>query len=293
MPESASVHIPVMSEEVLEWLQPRPGQVLVDGTFGGGGHTRLLAERVGPAGKIIALDRDPQALAAAIPALADLPVQAIQADFRHLGTVLKHLGIEAVDGILVDLGMSSDQLADESRGFSFQGTGDLDLRFDPTAGQPAWQLIERMSAEDLANLIYEYGEERFSRRIARRIVERRGGQRLRSASAMADLVRSCVPRSRKHPIDPATRTFQALRIAVNDELGALDDLLRNAVRVLRPGGRLAVISFHSLEDRRVKQAFRDNPEYMVLTKKPIRPYETEIRRNPRSRSARLRVAARI
>ena len=292
MHEPASVHIPVMPEEVLAWLQPMPGQTFVDGTLGGGGHTRLLAEKVGSSGLIVALDRDPRALAVAAETLADLPVKTVHADFRNIPAVLRELEIDAVDGILLDLGMSSDQLADEERGFSFQGAGELDLRFDPTVGQPAWQLIERLGAEELANLIYEYGEERFSRRIARRIMERRGRQRLRNSAELAELVRSCVPRSRNHPIDPATRTFQALRIAVNDEMGALDAALRDAVQVLRPGGRLAVISFHSLEDRRVKQAFRSNPQYVVLTKKPVRPYETEIRRNPRSRSAKLRVAAR-
>jgi len=291
MAEVPTLHVPVMSDEVLQWLQPQPGQVFVDGTLGGGGHTQLLAQKVGAAGCVVALDRDPRAIAAVEPRVAGLPVKTVHADFRDLAAVLRELQIGCVDGILLDLGMSSDQLADAQRGFSFQADGELDLRFDPTGGRPAWQLIEQLGADALANLIYEYGEERYSRRIARRIVECRGRQRLRSTRALAELVRSCVPRSRNHPIDPATRTFQALRIAVNDELGALEAALRDAAGVLRPGGRLAVISFHSLEDRRVKQMFRDNPQYVVLTKKPLRPYESEVRRNPRSRSAKLRVAA--
>lgn len=286
------IHVSVMPDEVIEWLRPEAGQVFVDGTFGAGGHTRRLAEKVGSAGRVIALDRDPQAIAAGQSRLGSLPVDLVHADYRDIPRVLAERQCAKVDGILLDLGMSSDQLADSQRGFSFQGDGELDLRFDPTLGVAAWELVEQLSAEQLANVIYQYGEERLSRRIARRIVERRARQRIRTTSQLADLVRSCVPRSRNHTIDPATRTFQALRIAVNDELGALEDALRFAPDVLRPGGRIAIISFHSLEDRPVKYAFRDDPRYVVLTRKPVRPYEIEIQRNPRSRSAKMRVAER-
>jgi 16S rRNA (cytosine1402-N4)-methyltransferase len=281
-----------MPDEVIEWLRPDAGRVFVDGTFGAGGHTRRLAEKVGPTGRVIALDRDPQAIAAGRTRLGELPVDLVHADYRDIPSVLNDRQSGRVDGILLDLGMSSDQLADAQRGFSFQGDGELDLRFDPTIGVPAWELVEELSAEQLANVIYQYGEERFSRRIARRIVERREKQRIRTTSQLAELVRSCVPRSRNHAIDPATRTFQALRIAVNDELGALEDALQFAPDVLKPGGRIAIISFHSLEDRRVKHAFRDDPRYVVLTRKPVRPYEIEIQRNSRSRSAKMRVAER-
>jgi 16S rRNA (cytosine1402-N4)-methyltransferase len=209
-----------------------------------------------------------------------------------MGQVLRDLALPLVDGVLLDLGLSSDQLADSSRGFSFQLEGELDLRFDATTGTPAWRLLQQLSAERLADLIYEFGEERFSRRIARRIVEQRARGEIRTAAQLAALVRTCVPRSKHHRIDPATRTFQALRIAVNDELGALEAALHQIPELLKPGGRVAVISFHSLEDRRVKQAFRADPRLVVLTKKPIRPYESEIQRNPRSRSAKLRVAER-
>lgn len=292
-PVMASQHQPVLLAEVLEWLAPRPGQTLVDGTLGGAGHTRAIAERVGPTGQVVALDRDPAALERARVALEGLPVRRVQANFCDLPEVFEQLGIPAVDGILLDLGLSSDQLADGERGFSFDAAGPLDLRFDPTEGEPASRLINRLKAEQLADLIYEYGEERFSRRIARAIVERRRDNPIRTAADLADLIRRVVPRSRKpQRIDPATRTFQALRIAVNDELKSLEIALRRLPNCLKPGGRLAVISFHSLEDRRVKEAFRDDPRYRALTRKPVVPSQSESEQNPRSRSAKLRVAER-
>lgn len=293
MTEFASRHVSVMLAEVVQWLDPRPGQTLVDGTLGGGGHTRALAARVGPEGCVIALDRDRAALAAAEQQLTGLPVKLVGANFCELPAVLAEVGVSAVDGVLLDLGLSSDQLADATRGFSFDAPGPLDLRFDPSAGRSAADLVNRLSAEALANLIYEYGEERFSRRIARAIVEQRRGQPLSTAVELAELVRRCVPRHGPGPrIDPATRTFQALRIAVNDELGSLDEALRVLPDCLRPGGRAAIISFHSLEDRRVKEAFRDDPRWQNLTKKPLRPSDAELADNPRARSAKMRVAAR-
>ena len=287
-----TTHVPVMSAEVLHWLAPQAGQTFVDGTLGGGGHTRLLAERVGPQGLVLALDRDAAALARAESALAGLPIKIAHANFTELPELLNQLGIPAVDGVLLDLGLSSDQLADRERGFSFEADGPLDLRFDTSAGTPAWRMLERIGERELADLIYEFGEERCSRRIARRVVERRRERPVRTAAELAELVRGCVPRSKNHDIDPATRTFQALRIAVNDELASLDDALRMLPNVLRPGGRLAIISFHSLEDRRVKQAFRDDPRLLILTKKPIGPNQPEVEQNARSRSARFRVAER-
>jgi 16S rRNA (cytosine1402-N4)-methyltransferase len=292
MDDSLSIHVPVLLEEVLSWVDPRPGQVMVDGTLGGGGHAAALAERVGREGLVIALDRDPAARARAERSLAGKSIKLVDADFRELPEVLAQLEIAAVDGIVLDLGLSSDQLADAARGFSFESTGPLDLRFDPTAGEPAWELIERLGESELADLIYQYGEERHSRRIARRVVERRTSGPIRTARDLAELVRRAVPAVRGERIDPATRTFQALRIAVNDELGALREALRSYADCLRPGGRLAVISFHSLEDRMVKEAFRDDPRYENLTRKPLRPGEAELARNPRARSAKMRVAAR-
>jgi 16S rRNA (cytosine1402-N4)-methyltransferase len=292
MDHGTPLHVPVMLDEVIHWLDPRPGQTFVDGTLGGGGHTEALARRLGTTGLVISLDRDARALAAAERRLAGMSVKLVHASFRELPQVLDQLQIAAVDGVVLDLGLSSDQLADSTRGFSFDSDGPLDLRFDTTIGEPAWQWIERVSATQLADVIYKYGEERASRRIARNIVEERAKTPIRTARQLADVVRRSVPRGRGR-IDPATRTFQALRIAVNDELGALQEALEKIPDCLARGGRVAVISFHSLEDRLVKEAFRDDPRYEVLTRKPVRPTEAEIERNPRSRSAKLRVAKRV
>ena len=293
MTDPVTVHIPVLLDEVVRWLDPRPGSVVVDGTAGGGGHARALAERVGSEGRVIALDRDPDALQRAEQNLKGLPVVLVHANFCDLPEVLQGLGIRFVDGVVLDLGLSSDQLADLARGFSFSASGPLDLRFDPTRGEPASRLVNRLSAEHLADLIQRYGEERYSRRIARAVVEFRRRKPIETAAELAEIVRRAVPPTKGlASIDPATRTFQALRIAVNDELKSLEIALRRIPDCLRPGGRFAVISFHSLEDRRVKEAFRDDPRCEVLTRKPIRPAEEEIARNPRARSAKLRVAAR-
>ena len=293
MTESLPAHVPVMLDQIVQWLDPHPGGVMVDGTLGGGGHTRALAECVGGDGTVIALDRDPAAIAAAEHNLAGMPVMVAQANFCDLPEVLEELEITAVDGIVMDLGLSSDQLEDTERGFSFSSPGPLDLRFDPTRGEPAWRLLGRLSVEKLADLIYRYGEERYSRRIARAIVERRRENPIRDAMELAQLVRRCIPRRPgRDRIDPATRTFQALRIAVNEELKSLEIALRRLPDCLRAEGRMAIISFHSLEDRRVKEAFRDDPRLRPLMTKPIRADEEEVARNPRSRSAKLRVAAR-
>jgi 16S rRNA (cytosine1402-N4)-methyltransferase len=289
------VHVPVLAAEILHWLDPQPGQIVVDGTLGGGGHTRLIAERVtggASEGFVLALDRDPAAIAAASRHLAGLPVKIAQANFCDLADVLDELEIEAVDSVLLDLGLSSDQLADGDRGFSFDATGLLDLRFNPEEGEPASRLLARLPERELADLIYQLGEERFSRRIARRIVETRQESPIQTAADLARIVRRCVPRS-ADKLDPATRTFQALRIAVNHELESLDLALARIPGCLKPGGRIAIISFHSLEDRRVKQAFRNDSRLEVLTKKPIRATDAEMHRNPRSRSAKLRVARRV
>jgi 16S rRNA (cytosine1402-N4)-methyltransferase len=283
----------VLLTEVVDWLAPQAGDVFVDGTLGSGGHTRALAERVGGEGRVLAFDRDPAARGAAEQRLRGLPVTLVDANFCELPEVLSQLAIPKVDGVLLDLGLSSEQLADSQRGFSFDSDGPLDLRFNPNEGRPAWEWLERLGADELAELIYKYGEERHSRQIARRIVERRRERPIRTAGELARLVRSCSGRSRGgQRIDPATRTFQALRIAVNDELKSLELALTRAPDCLRPGGRLAVISFHSLEDRRVKESFRDDPRFLALTRKPVRPTEAEVARNPRARSAKLRVAAR-
>jgi 16S rRNA (cytosine1402-N4)-methyltransferase len=283
----------VLPAEVLHWLDPQPGQVLVDCTVGAGGHTRLLAERVGPAGRVIGLDQDAAMLELARPRLAGLPVTLVHAGFEQLADVLREQGVTAAEGVLADLGVCSDQLDDAARGLSFQESGPLDMRMDPSRGETAADLLRRLPERDLADLIYQYGEERFSRRIARRIVEARQREPLATTEQLAELVRRCVPRAKGRPgLDPATRTFQALRIAVNDELGALERLLAQLPDCVRPGGRAVLISFHSLEDRRVKQAFRDKAVWEVLTKKPVQAGDDEVRANPRARSAKLRAARR-
>jgi len=289
----ATCHIPVMLAEVLEWLMPAPGKLLVDGTFGGGGHTAALAKLVSPAGRVLAMDLDDEAIERSQSVVESLPVDLAIGSYTKIPEMLKSYEIDRVDGILLDIGLSSDQLADEERGFSYQSQGTLDLRFDRSRGEAAWQLLARLDERSLANIIYQYGEERMSRRIARRIVAQRRENPIRTADQLADLVRSCVPRSRGHNIDPATRTFQALRIAVNQELASLEQALKRLPDCLNSGGRLAIISFHSLEDRLVKHAFRDDPRLEVLTKRPVRPSDTEVEQNPRARSAKLRVAERV
>jgi 16S rRNA (cytosine1402-N4)-methyltransferase len=294
MTDPSPAHVPVMLDQVVHWLDPRPSAVIVDGTVGGGGHTFTLAERVGPAGLVIGLDRDPAAIAAAGRNLAGMPVTLVQADFCDLPEVLAQLDIPEVDGALLDLGVSSDQLGDPQRGFSFSSAGPLDLRFDPLSGEPARRLVNRLSAERLADLIHRYGEERYSHRIAQAIVQQRHEKPIETALELAELIRRCVPPTAGgRRIDPATRTFQALRIAVNHELRSLEIALRRLPDCLRPQARLAVISFHSLEDRPVKEAFRGDPRLRVLTPKPVRPDVEEVARNPRARSAKLRVAQRV
>lgn len=290
---TASVHQPVLPDEILKWLAPRPGGTLVDGTLGGGGHTRLLASQVGKDGLVIGLDRDPAVVVRAETQLRGLPVAVAHANYADLPEVLAELNLEHVDGIVLDLGLSSDQLLDANRGFSFSAEGPLDLRFDPSSGQGASQLIARLGERQLADMIYRYGEERHSRRIARRIVKEREKQPIRTADQLARIIRASLPHFKTRPrIDPATRTFQALRIAVNEELKWLEVALERLPGCLSPGGRMAVISFHSLEDRLVKNAFRDDARLEGLTSKPLVASEREVAENPRARSAKLRVAER-
>ena len=293
MTAASSIHTPVLSAEVMSLLDIGPGMRVVDGTLGGGGHTRLFAEAVGPDGLVIAIDRDPAAIDRGARELAGLPVRFAQANYRDLPEVLDAVSLDRVDRVLLDVGLSSDQLADSGRGFSFDSDGPLDLRFDPTEGEPAWRLVNRMRPETLADLIHEFGEERFSRRIARRIATAREKEPIRSAREFARIVTSAIPRQYPPPrIHPATRTFQALRIAVNDELGVLDRLLAVAPDWLVPGGLLAIISFHSLEDRRVKTAFLADERVKRITRRAIQASPEEAEANPRSRSARLRIARR-
>jgi 16S rRNA (cytosine1402-N4)-methyltransferase len=288
---SPTRHVPVLPAEAMRLSAPRPGETWVDATVGGGGHTALIAAAVQPNGRVIGLDQDPGMLAAAAPRLVGLPVTLVPANFDQLFEVLAGQGIESVDGVFADLGFSSDQMNDPARGLSFKAEGPLDMRLNPTAGQSAADLVNTLSESALADVIYEFGEERYSRRVAKRIVERRKEKLLETTADLADVVRRAAPRS--GGIDPATRTFQALRIAVNDELGALDRLLALLPKVVKPGGRVGIISFHSLEDRRVKQAFKVAAVWQPVTKKPVEAGDAEVAANPRARSAKLRVAVRV
>jgi 16S rRNA (cytosine1402-N4)-methyltransferase len=276
---------------VIAWLAPQPGQVLVDGTVGAGGHAAALAHRVGPTGRVLGLDRDPEMLALAEAATAGLPVTLVRAPYSEVPGVLDEQGLAGVDGLLLDLGLSSDQLSWTRRGFSFTRDGPLDMRFDPDADVTAADLINGLEAEELADLFYTYGEERYSRRVARRVVEARRAGPIRTTAQLAEIVRRSIP-GKWGPIDPATRVFQALRIRVNAELDHLDAILARLGEVLNPGGRAVILSFHSLEDRRVKLAFRDDPRLKVLTRKVVTASTEEIRQNPRARSAKLRAAER-
>ncbi len=310
MPET--VHVPVLPAEVLALGDPKPGQIWVDGTAGGGGHARLIAEKliaqklvaegwdaggdsekqdVAP-GKLIAIDRDPRV----VERLAgELPENCMvrHSSYDDIPEVLTELGIEKVDGILLDLGLSSDQLADRERGFSFSADGPLDMRFDMTQGEAAWEWLQRVDERTLADTIYQYGEERFSRRIAKRIVDTRKENPIRNASELRELIYRSVPGKKHGRIDPATRTFQALRIAVNDELGILERALARLPGCLKPNGALLIISFHSLEDRLVKYAFRNDPMLEIVTRRPVQATAAETDRNSRSRSAKMRVARRL
>jgi 16S rRNA (cytosine1402-N4)-methyltransferase len=279
-----------MLEEALRLLDPKAGETWVDATAGAGGHSRRIAERLGLSGRLIALDQDPAMLAVAREALAGVPVELVHANFDQLPAVLAARGIEKVDGVFADLGFATDQMENAARGLSFRDDGPLDMRLDPTTGATAADYVNDLSEAALADLFREYGEERHSRRVARRIVERRKDRPFATTADLAEVVRNCVPRS--GGIDPATRVFQALRIAVNDELGALDRLLASLPGLVKPAGRAGIISFHSLEDRRVKHAFRDRAVWQTRTKKPVTPGDAELAANPRARSAKLRVAMR-
>lgn len=308
-PDDSSQHIPVLLAEVLTELRIRPGVSAIDATLGNGGHTAALLTRSAPDGRVLALDADPEALARVQPRLA-AEIDAgrlvlVHANFGNLAQVAQQHAFAPVDAILLDLGVSSPQLDTPERGFSFMHDGPLDMRLDPTGGISAADIVNTWDQDEIADIIYQYGEERRSRRIARRIVEKRP---FSSTKALADVVASAMGGRRASRIHPATRTFQALRIAVNAELEMLEQVLPQCLQVLRPGGRVAVISFHSLEDRIVKQWMNyeasdrisdpmhpmggvdRTPTLRIITKKPIVPTAAEVKQNPRSRSAKLRIA---
>jgi 16S rRNA (cytosine1402-N4)-methyltransferase len=308
-------HLPVLAEEVIEMLQPASGSLQIDATVGGGGHTERILEASDPDGRLLGLDADGAAIARVAQRLERFGDRLVlrQANFRELGAVAPAAGFGAVDGMLFDLGLSSFQLGDTERGFGFRAGGPLDMRFDATRGVSAAELLATLDATELTALFRRFGEEPYAPRIARAIVEARGAAPLTTAEELAALVERVAPRSApgRRRIHPATRVFQALRIAVNEELDALSEALAVAVDLLRPGGRLVVLSYHSLEDRIVKR-FLDaerkgcicppsvpvcvcgrTPRLRLVTHPSLTPTDAEIAANPRARSARLRAAERI
>jgi 16S rRNA (cytosine1402-N4)-methyltransferase len=292
-------HVPVLLDEVLNYLNVRPGGVYVDATLGLAGHSSEIARRLGPKGTLIGFDRDPEAMALAKARLEDLRVELgeempeVKLIPKAFSEAANEIAPSSVDGLLADFGVSSLQLDEAHRGFSFRSDGPLDMRMNTREGETAEQVVNQEDENELADLIYEFGEERRSRRIARAIVRARP---ITTTAELARVVSAAAPSMKGDKIHPATRTFQALRIRVNDELGEIRTLLESAPSLLKPGGRLVLISFHSLEDRLVKDAFREagrSGVYEVLTKKPVIAGEEEESRNPRSRSAKMRVVEKV
>ena len=297
--EKSYSHNPVLTREVISFLNPAPGQIIVDATIGGAGHSAEILQRIIPGGMLIGIDRDEETLRLASERLKPFEgsFKLVNKNFKYLKEVLKDIGVEKVNGIIFDLGISSIQMEAWQRGFSIKNDGPLDMRMDRNQALTAKDLVNRLSEMELSDTIRELGEERFHRRIAKRIVEERKKKEISTTAELTDVILRSIPYSRnKYKIHPATRTFQALRIRVNDELGAISQALRESPDVLQRGARVCVISFHSLEDRIVKNRFKEfkaNGVFNVLTKKPLTADENELACNPRSRSAKLRVGERL
>lgn len=291
-------HFPVLAEEVIEFLDPHPHGIYVDGTLGGAGHALKILERSSPTGRLIGIDQDEEAIEEARKRLKPYEARTtiIHGNFSDLGEILRELKIGKVDAILLDLGVSYQQLIDGKRGFSFQSEGPLDMRMDRTGGESASKLVNTLSQGELEGILRMYGEGRWARRIARAIVRHRQKTPIATTSQLRDIISSAVLKPPRR-IHPATKAFQAIRIAVNDELNNLEKVIRDGIPLVKSGGRLCLISFHSLEDRIVKQAFRQYEKppasITIITKKPISPSRGEVSANPRARSAKLRVAERV
>ena len=294
---STSVHIAVMLEETMLGLEPHDGGTYVDGTLGGATHTRELLKRSAPSGRVISFDVDPQALSRAKDTLAEYGDrwQGIDANFRTMAESLREIGVNSVDGILLDLGFSSDEISDPKKGLSFQLEGPLDMRLGPKAnedGLTAADIVNTWRVAELTEMIRNFGEEKFAYRIATAIADARRVSRITRTIELAGIIKAAVPANYEQGrIHPATRTFQALRMAVNDEVQTLKQAIESAHSILAPNGRLAIISFHSIEDRVVKLALKDEEKWTNVYKKPLVPGEAELSANPRSRSAKLRVAS--
>ena len=309
MSSSVQAHVTVLLEEAVEALAIQPDGIYVDGTFGRGGHSRAILARLGPAGRLIAFDRDPAAIAEG-RTITDARFTLVHEPFSQLGAVLDEMGVTALDGILLDLGVSSPQLDDAERGMSFRFDAPLDMRMDTSRGETAAEWLARASVQEIATVVREYGEERFANAVAKAVVAARAGQPVTTTRELATLVEKAV-RTREPGQHPATRTFQAVRIYINRELEELSLILPQCIARLRSGGRVAVIAFHSLEDRIVKNVLRDAakpaepprgvpirakdlpPPILKLIGKPMRPSDAEVDANPRARSAIMRVAEKI
>lgn len=307
-------HVTVLRDEAVDGLNIRPGGIYVDCTLGGAGHSSLIASRLTEGGRLIAIDQDDWAHDNARERLAPYmdKVTLVKSNFRHLKEIVKDLGLTGVDGVLFDLGVSSPQLDEGERGFSYNADAPLDMRMDQQAPLSAYDIVNEWDEEEIAKIIWLYGEEKFSRRIARQIVQRRKKQPIRTTGELVELIKEGIPAAaRRTGGHPAKRTFQAIRIAVNDELDAFKEAVADAIDILNPGGRVSVITFHSLEDRICKQVYQDYskgctcpPSFpictcgneaivKVITRKPILPSEEELAANPRARSAKLRVAEKV
>jgi len=294
-------HIPVMMDEVINYLNLRPGQIIIDATIGTGGHSKAILERIGPEGRLIGIDRDEDSLAVSRERLREFGdrLTLVHGNFVDINEILEDLNIRKVDGALFDLGVSSFQLEDPNRGFSFQNEGPLDMRLDRSSYISAYDLVNNLNEEEISAILWNFGEERWHNRIAHILIKERERQPIATTSQLANIVLRSIPSRYRHKhyrIHPATRTFQAVRIAVNRELEILETALNKTIEILEKGGRICVISFHSLEDRAVKWCFRQASSQgliKILTPKPLVPQEHEIEKNPSSRSSKFRAAERL